>query len=106
MQCDATASLCEFRPCFVLNGVEEHSVAETVDKHVRFVRAYGGQVGAFNGCRIRIDQRRRKRVTFTLGRNRKKNTTDLEGRTQDDDAEHSGTSCRTLHTLYCLECHP
>jgi hypothetical protein len=32
--------------------------------------------------------------------------TALEGRTHYDVAEHSGTRCRTLHTLYSLECHP
>jgi len=106
VQCDAAPSLCEFRLSSVLNGAAEHSVAEMVDKHIRFVRACGGQIGTFTGYRIGIDQFRRKRVTFALGRSRRTNTTDLEGRTQDEVAEHFGTTCRTLHTFDCLECHP
>jgi hypothetical protein len=106
VQYDAAASVCDFRHCSVPNGAEEHSAVETVERHVRFVRAYGGQVGAFTGCRIGIDQRCRKGVTFALGRSRKRNTTDLEGRTQDDVAEQSETSCRTLHTFFFSECHP
>ena len=46
---------------FCAKRAEKHTVAETVKKHVRFVRTFGGQFGARTGCRIRIDLHRRIR---------------------------------------------
>jgi hypothetical protein len=68
-----------------------------VEKYVRFVRAYGGQVGALTGCIIIIDQRRRIRKYLELGAaeggtQQTFRTTDLQGRTQDEVVEHSGNN--------------
>jgi hypothetical protein len=45
MQCDATALLGKFRHCSVLNMTDRYTVAENVDMHITFFRAYEGEVG-------------------------------------------------------------